>query len=149
MYRIYDNSEVQEISKSTRVIIKISSEDGNLNCFKGSFTCAMIKRKFPTMPVTYSYCEYCVLSILVRRLSSHTWTEEIVPLMCLSWMHYILNLVLIYNCCMQYIQHAWAVVFVYKQGVSYSQKFRVKRGFPNYLEVAISQFGSAKNSYRN
>jgi hypothetical protein len=30
------------------------------------------------------------------------------------------------------------------QGVSYSQKFRVKRGFPNYLEVAISQFGSAK-----
>ena len=31
-----------------------------------------------------------------------------------------------------------------KQGVSYSQKFRVKGGFPNYLEVAISQFGSAK-----
>jgi hypothetical protein len=30
------------------------------------------------------------------------------------------------------------------QGVSYSQKFRVKHGFPNYLEVAISQFGSAK-----
>jgi hypothetical protein len=30
------------------------------------------------------------------------------------------------------------------QGVSYSQKFRVKRGFPNYLEIAISQFGSAK-----
>jgi hypothetical protein len=48
--------------------------------------------------VTYcEYCEYCVLSILVRRLSSHTWTEEIVSLMCLSWMHYILNLVLIYN----------------------------------------------------
>jgi hypothetical protein len=33
------------------------------------------------------------------------------------------------------------------QGVSYSYKFRVKRGFPNYLEVAISQFRSAKNSY--
>ena len=33
------------------------------------------------------------------------------------------------------------------QGVSYSKKFRVKRGFPNYLEVAISQFRSAKNSY--
>ena len=31
-----------------------------------------------------------------------------------------------------------------KQGVSYSKKFRVKRGFPNYLEVTISQFGSAK-----
>jgi hypothetical protein len=30
------------------------------------------------------------------------------------------------------------------QGVSYSKKFRVKHGFPNYLEVAISQFGSAK-----
>jgi hypothetical protein len=30
------------------------------------------------------------------------------------------------------------------QGVSYSQKFRVKRGFANDLEVAISQFGSAK-----
>jgi hypothetical protein len=36
------------------------------------------------------------------------------------------------------------VMGIPKQGVSYSKKFRVKRGFPNYLEVAISQFRSAK-----
>ena len=30
------------------------------------------------------------------------------------------------------------------QGVSYSKKFCVKHSFSNYLEVAISQFGSAK-----
>ena len=36
------------------------------------------------------------------------------------------------------------------QSVSYSKKFRVKRGFPNYLVVAISEFpnlGQPKNSY--
>ena len=35
------------------------------------------------------------------------------------------------------------------QGVSYNKKFCIKRSFPNYFEVAISQFGSGKNSYKN
>ena len=34
---------------------------------------------------------------------------------------------------------------IHNQGVCYSQKYRVKRGFPNYFEAAIFlQFGSAK-----
>jgi SNF2 family DNA or RNA helicase len=40
--------------------------------------------------------------------------------------------------------HRLNITTIIIQGVSYSKKFCVKRGFPNYLEVAISQFGSAK-----
>jgi hypothetical protein len=46
--------------------------------------------------------------------------------------------------CIWYDRKCKSFSFNGVQGVSYSQKFRVKRGFPNYLEVAISQFGSAK-----
>ena len=34
------------------------------------------------------------------------------------------------------------------QGVSYSKKFSVQRGYPNYLEAAISEFGSSKHNYK-
>ena len=44
-------STTDEMSKSTMAIFKIKIEDEDFNSFRGSLMCAMIKRKFPTMPI--------------------------------------------------------------------------------------------------
>jgi hypothetical protein len=51
---MHKNMKEQEISKSATAVVKMNNEDGNLKCFKGSFTCAMIKREFPTIPIRFT-----------------------------------------------------------------------------------------------